>query len=85
MAENRGWADCAHAWRVGLPWASPQIEEKPGPDRPHRDRLRPALMGASLVPAWAKDAKIARSTYNARSETVGEKPSFRDAWKRGQL
>jgi putative SOS response-associated peptidase YedK len=43
----------------------------------------PACFG--LVPAWAKDARIARSTYNARSETVGEKPSFRDAWKRGQL
>ena len=43
----------------------------------------PACFG--LVPAWAKDVKIARSTYNARSETVGEKPSFRDAWKRGQL
>ena len=43
----------------------------------------PACFG--LVPTWAKDAKIIRSTYNARSETVGEKPSFRDAWRRGQL
>jgi putative SOS response-associated peptidase YedK len=43
----------------------------------------PACFG--LIPAWAKDAKIARSTYNARTETVGEKPSFRNAWKRGQL
>lgn len=37
-----------------------------------------------LVPHWAQDTKITRSTYNARSETVAEKPSFRDAWKRGQ-
>ena len=43
----------------------------------------PACFG--LVPAWATDAKIVRSTYNARSETVGEKPSFREAWKHGQL
>ncbi len=43
----------------------------------------PACFG--LVPAWAKDTKIVRSTYNARSETVGEKPSFREAWRRGQL
>ena len=43
----------------------------------------PATFG--LVPAWAKDARIQRSTYNARSETVGEKPSFRSAWTRGQL
>jgi putative SOS response-associated peptidase YedK len=37
-----------------------------------------------LVPHWSQDTKIARSTYNARSETVAEKPGFRDAWKRGQ-
>jgi len=43
----------------------------------------PACFG--LIPGWAKDTKIARSTYNARSETVGEKPSFRHAWKHGQL
>lgn len=34
-----------------------------------------------LLPFWAKDTKLARSTYNARSETVATKPSFRAAWK----
>jgi putative SOS response-associated peptidase YedK len=37
-----------------------------------------------LLPHWAKDPKLARNTFNARSETVHEKPSFRDAWRRGQ-
>lgn len=37
-----------------------------------------------LVPHWSTDTAIAKRTYNARSETVAEKPSFRDAWKRGQ-
>ncbi len=37
-----------------------------------------------LLPHLAKDAKLARSTFNARSETVHEKPSFRDAWRRAQ-
>jgi putative SOS response-associated peptidase YedK len=37
-----------------------------------------------LLPHWAKDHKLARSTYNARSETVATKPAFRDAWKRAQ-
>ena len=37
-----------------------------------------------LVPHWATDTKITKSTYNARSETVAEKPSFRDAWRRAQ-
>lgn len=37
-----------------------------------------------LVPHWATDLKLARSTYNARSETVASKPSFRDAWRKGR-
>ncbi|MEO7937576.1 MAG: SOS response-associated peptidase [Burkholderiaceae bacterium] len=42
----------------------------------------PGVFG--LLPHWAKDTKLARSTFNARSETVHEKPSFRDAWRRNQ-
>lgn len=43
---------------------------------------RELLVGSfGLIPHWAKDETIARRTYNARSETVHEKPSFRDAWK----
>ena len=38
-----------------------------------------------LIPAWAKDEKIGRHTYNARSETVTSKPSFRSAWAKGQF
>lgn len=37
-----------------------------------------------LIPYWAKDTKIARMTYNARSETAHDKPSFRQAWSRRQ-
>lgn len=37
-----------------------------------------------LIPHWSKDTKIARMTYNARSETVAEKNSFRDAWRLGR-
>ena len=48
---------------------------------PDREAL-PGLFG--LVPHWATDLKICRSTYNARTETVASKPSFRDAWKRAQ-
>jgi len=35
-----------------------------------------------LVPHWATDKKkFGLRTYNARSETVHEKPSYRSAWK----
>ena len=37
-----------------------------------------------LLPHWAKDQKLARNTFNARSETAHEKPSFRDAWRNRQ-
>jgi len=37
-----------------------------------------------LVPAWA-DLKLSRHTYNARTETVGEKPSFRAAYRKRQF
>ena len=38
-----------------------------------------------LIPSWAKDVKISRHTYNARSETVAEKPSYRTAWRQRQF
>lgn len=46
---------------------------------------REAVAGLyGLVPHWAKDLTIGRHTYNARTATVAEKPSFRDAWRHGQ-
>lgn len=35
-----------------------------------------------LIPAWAKDTSIGKHTYNARTETASEKPSFRTAWRK---
>ena len=35
-----------------------------------------------LVPFWAKDPTIGSRMINARSETLAEKPSFRNAFKR---
>lgn len=34
-----------------------------------------------LVPSWSKDANIGYKLTNARSETVSEKPSYRDAYR----
>jgi len=35
-----------------------------------------------LVPSWAKDPNVGHKLINARGETVAEKPSFRNAFKR---
>ncbi len=46
---------------------------------------REAMVGSfGLIPHWAKDQSIAKRTYNARSETVATKPSYRDAWRLGR-
>lgn len=37
-----------------------------------------------MVPHWSPDTRMASHTYNARSETVASKPSFRDAWRKAQ-
>jgi putative SOS response-associated peptidase YedK len=34
-----------------------------------------------LIPFWAKDPKIGRGMFNARSESVVDKPAFRKAFK----
>jgi putative SOS response-associated peptidase YedK len=35
-----------------------------------------------LIPSWAKDPSIGNKMINARAETVSEKPSFREAFKK---
>ena len=38
-----------------------------------------------LIPSWSNDKKSARHCYNARTETVATKPSFRDAWRKAHF
>jgi putative SOS response-associated peptidase YedK len=46
------------------------------------DEREAVMLKWGLIPSWAKDAAIGSKLINARSETVGEKPSFREAFKR---
>lgn len=55
----------------------------PRADAVHGDRAC-ALGMFGMVPHWA-DTKLARQTYNARTETVATKPSFRNAYKHRQF
>ena len=44
----------------------------------------PALMRWGLVPPWAKDVKIGASMFNARADTIADKPAFKGAWRAGR-
>jgi putative SOS response-associated peptidase YedK len=44
----------------------------------HRTAIGLARFG--LIPSWAKDEDFGRKTYNARTETVADKPSYKKAW-----
>lgn len=41
-----------------------------------------ALLRWGLIPSWSKDPAIGNRLINARAETVQEKPSFRNAFRR---
>ena len=45
----------------------------------HRGERTGEVMRWGLVPSWAKDPSVGYRMINARAETVGEKPSFRQA------
>jgi putative SOS response-associated peptidase YedK len=85
--QNKPWAKSKLG--VELPPGYPQ-EAYPGFVAPvvvqsHvSDRVACGLAHFGLIPPWAKDRKIGRHTYNARSETAAQKPSFRHAWQHRQ-
>lgn len=67
--------------RAGESWplgASPFIRL----DENGRRRVESGIFG--LLPDFAKEVAYGRNTYNARSETVETKNSFRMAWRHGQ-
>ncbi len=46
------------------------------------DERELAMLRWGLVPFWAKDPSIGNRMINARAETVAEKPSFRNAYRK---
>ncbi len=42
------------------------------------------MMRWGLIPKWARDEKIGYSTFNARADTISQKPAFRDGWREGR-
>lgn len=76
-------------WRVridpALAWSAMVYPRAPGPFlRVAGDGLQLVVGQWALIPFFAKSPKLPYSTNNARSEELARKPSYRDAWKRGQ-
>src|SRR5690349_13352893 len=46
------------------------------------DRRRIELLRWGLVPHWAEDPAIGNKMINARAETIAQKPSFREAFRK---
>jgi putative SOS response-associated peptidase YedK len=76
------------AERFGLAWAHdvpPHYNIAPSQTIPvvrdtgHGREL--AWVKWGLIPSWAKDASIGTRLINARGETLGEKPAFRNAYR----
>ena len=88
---NAQWVQTVFGLSLPIAPSEAKTEVYPGYSSPvvvksHRDgRLAIGSARFGLIPGWAKDASIARYTYNARSETADEKPSFRTAWRKRQF
>ena len=69
--------------RMAFPgYAAPIVKKRKGAKDEYA--LECALACFGMVPGWS-DLKMYKHTYNARSETVADKASFRNAWQRGQF
>ena len=66
-------------WNVAPTHTVPILLERLSPDGQLLPEIHAARWG--LVPSWAKELSIGSKMFNARSETVTEKPSFRAAVK----
>ena len=71
--------DEPEAWQPRFNLAPSQSLLAVIPGKRGREWLRPRW---GLVPAWACDPKTVKPLINARGETIGEKPSFREAFRR---
>lgn len=86
--KKNGWVT-AH-FGVDLPIQAYPQESFPGYSAPivvqshNTGRIACGLARFGLIPSWAKDDKISRHTYNARSESAAVKPSYRAAWRNRQ-
>ena len=74
--DTDSWPEFADRYNISPGTDIPVIRQSPEGKRVLH------LLRWGLVPHWAKDPSIGAKLNNARGESVAEKPSFRDAFKR---
>ncbi len=81
------WADILEDWPTDVTLGYNIAPTRTVPafyqDR-EQDSTRGIGMRWGLVPAWSREINPKFATFNARSETMAEKPTFRTAWKKSQ-
>src|SRR5687767_6709963 len=70
-------SDYAPRWNIAPTQSAPVIRS----DR-HTGERRLDLLRWGLIPYWAKDESIGNKMINARSESVADKPAFRNLLER---
>ena len=80
---NADWVKTHFDLELPISTAHDVFPTYPGPivlKSHNTDRTAIGLARFGLLPSWAKEETFGRKTYNARVETVAEKPSYKFAW-----
>ena len=80
ISELDGWSRSIQKWPdVDQSYNVSPTSNIPAFRSEHGEKMR-----WGLIPSWAEDFESNYSTFNARIETVAEKPTFKSAWKNAQ-
>lgn len=78
--DSSDWDELLKIW----PDVNPSYNIAPGEDIAAFRSPAGKAMRWGLIPHWAKTFESDFATFNARIETLDEKPAFRDAWRNNQ-
>jgi len=75
------WVELLRDWPADIPTG---FNVGPTQSVPVVTREAVQAMRWGLIPAWSKESRPKYATFNARLESVAEKPAFRQPWKKQQ-
>lgn len=79
-----GWRPPEGTWDVYPTLTAPIIRRPPASAEGAVPAMELVQAHFGLLPGFAKDVGFGKHTYNARTETVAEKPSFKHAWAKAR-